>query len=247
LQPLTQQQQVLFLLTQLLQRKNGDQNLSWTTAKQLVQEQADKWLTEHLQTAGDAKKPVKLAKPIKEFKKVITRPDIELITENGVFITNAGICLTAAYLPMFFKALQLTDGATFSTNALQQKAIHLLHFLATGNEDASEEKLVFAKLLCGWPLQIPLTEKVVLTEPEKAEANDLLQSMIEHWQALKSTSPDGLRQAFLQRSGKLSDKEDNFLLQVEHQSLDILLDQIPWSFHLIKLPWMKNTVTVEWY
>ena len=166
---------------------------------------------------------------------------------KGIFVGNVGICLLAPYLPPFFKELNLGDGAQFYTPAKQQQAIFLVHHLATGEEDASEEKLVFAKLLCGWPLLMPCLLEDEISAKEKEESIELLQSVIGHWAVLKNTSPDGLREAFLQRDGKLTDDGDNYILQVAQQTLDILLDQVPWTFRMIKFPWMKKMVVVEWY
>lgn len=244
---LIKNQHVIFLVHHLIATIAKEQKTTWADAKQLVEVHTGKWLNERLPSSDDHKKKAQLLEEEKELEKELTQQDNELIANDGVFITYAGVCLLSPYLPMFFKALHMVNGSDFINTHLQQKAICLLHFLATGEEELSEEKLVLAKLLCGWPLQMPLNEKINLTEAEKQEANNLLLSVIEHWQALKSTSPDGLRQSFLQRSGKLSNKEDSFLLQVENQSIDILLEYVPWQFRFIKLPWVKKNIMVEWY
>ena len=71
--------------------------------------------------------------------------------------------------------------------------------------------------------------------------------MIQHWTALRSTSPDALRGTFLARPGKLSRRPDgDWLLQVEPLSYDILLDQLPWGISMIQLPWMPQMLRVEW-
>jgi hypothetical protein len=85
-----------------------------------------------------------------------------------------------------------------------------------------------------------------LTKIEKIEAEDLITSAINHWKALKSTSIKGFQISFLQRKGILTEKEDLWTLQVEKKSHDLLLDSLPWSFSLIKLPWMKKMIQVEW-
>jgi len=75
----------------------------------------------------------------------------------------------------------------------------------------------------------------------------LLQAVIGHWDALRNTTPDGLRGTFLTRPGKLSQRPDgDYLLQVESQSFDILLERLPWGIGVVKLPWMERMLWVEW-
>jgi hypothetical protein len=51
----------------------------------------------------------------------------------------------------------------------------------------------------------------------------------------------------LLRPGKLIRKEDgDWLLQVESRTFDVLLEHLPWGISMIKLPWMKKMLWVEW-
>jgi hypothetical protein len=63
---------------------------------------------------------------------------------------------------------------------------------------------------------------------------------------LKNTSVNGLRETFLKRDGILSRQENNWRLQVEQKTLDVLLDSIPWGFSTISLPWNGYLIFVEW-
>jgi hypothetical protein len=94
---------------------------------------------------------------------------------------------------------------------------------------------------------MPVVNSFQITEKEKNECEDLLRSVIENWKALKNTSIKGLQGSFLQRSGKLIQEEDQFVLQPEQQSIDLLLEYVPWTFRYIRLPWMKKAVEIEWY
>jgi len=123
----------------------------------------------------------------------------------------------------------------------------LLHYLVTYEEYPTEELLIFPKLLCGWPLQMPVINSFQITEQEKKECEDLLRSVIENWKALKNTSIKGLQESFLQRSGKLIEQNDQFVVQPEQQSIDLLLEFVPWTFRLIRLPWMKKAMQIDWY
>lgn len=167
--------------------------------------------------------------------------------EKEIFISNAGLCLLAPYLITFFKEIGLTTGNVFIDKLKQQHAIYLLHWIAAREADPTEDQLLFPKLLCGWPLLMPCIKTIDFDEKEKDECEELLSSVIQNWPVLKKTSPDGLRESFLQRAGKLMEEEQQFVLQPEHQSIDLLLDYIPWTFRTILLPWMKKPLIVEWY
>ena len=134
---------------------------------------------------------------------------------------------TPPFLSTFFKRLELTANGKFHNTAAAEKAIHLLHFLATGSTGAEEHELAISKLLCELPLQYALKEFIELTDEEKQEADNLLTAAIDQWEKLKNISIDALRENFLQRSGKLYTKNDMRYLQVENGSLDVLLDYLP--------------------
>ena len=166
--------------------------------------------------------------------------------EEGIYLANAGTVLLHPFLPAFFKNLQLIEQENFKDILSHQKALYLLHYLATGNTKPGEHELVIAKVLCSWPLEEPVGNLVNLTEEELNKSNELLLSAIQQWSILKSTSPDGLRESFLQRKGKLFRKNDTLILQVEHSSIDMLLGHLPWNLGIIKLPWMHDILKVEW-
>ncbi|NET50119.1 MAG: hypothetical protein F6K09_15650, partial [Merismopedia sp. SIO2A8] len=119
------------------------------------------------------------------------------------------------------------------------------HYLATGHTQPAEYDLVLPKLLCGWSLNDPV---VFPDLPDAAmdEGDHLLQTVIDHWQALKSTSPDGLREGFLLRDGKLTRVDSGWKLQVEQTAIDILLSRLPWGVSMVKLAWMDELLMVEW-
>ncbi len=149
------------------------------------------------------------------------------------------------FLPQLFEALGI---------AAQEKLLHpnralcLLHFLATGQTIAPEYELILPKILCNLPLEMPVESQVELTIAEQEEANGLLEAVIRHWEILRNTGIDGLRGTFLVRAGKISLRSDgDWLLQVEWKTFDILLDQLPWGIGIIKLPWMPRMLWVEWH
>jgi hypothetical protein len=156
------------------------------------------------------------------------------------------LVLLAPYLPPFFSNLGLS--LTEASPAQRWQAAGLLHYLAAGPSAPEEPALLMPKLLAGLPWDEPLPADLVLHDDAQREGEALLQAVIQNWPVLKNTSPDGLRTAFLQRPGLLSWSEgrDGWRLRVERQGLDILLDQLPWGFSIIKHPWMDKMLMVEW-
>jgi hypothetical protein len=176
-----------------------------------------------------------------------TPPSIEnIIDEQGVFAQNAGMVLLHPFLIRFFENLKLIKDGKFISDQKHQKALCLLHYLATGNTQVQEYELLIAKVLCAYPLQEPVSTKIKISKKEKNQADELLAAAIEHWKKLGSTSPATLRSEFLQRNGKLFTKNNNVYLQMESGSTDVLLDYLPWNISMIKLPWMKEILRVEW-
>ena len=168
------------------------------------------------------------------------------VDEEGIYVRCAGVVLLHPFLNSLFKRLHLLTGKSFTNRAAQQKALYLIHYLATGNVRAEEHELVIARVLCACPLQEPVEPGIRLSKKALGEAEDLLVASIQQWTILKHTSPDGLREGFLRRNGKLFTRHDNLYLQVETGTIDILLDHLPWNLSMIKLPWMDDILRVEW-
>ncbi|PKV49121.1 hypothetical protein ATE84_1138 [Aquimarina sp. MAR_2010_214] len=167
--------------------------------------------------------------------------------ESEVYIKNAGLVLVHPYLNLFFEAAKMTDDKGNIKPDEREKAVHLLHYLATKDENPSESSLVFEKFLCGFPIHKPIQRTVKLSKNLKKEAEDLLNSVLKYWGALKNTSPDGLREGFIKREGKLVlGDESKYRVIVEKKTQDILLEKLPWNHTLIRLPWIDKLVFVEW-
>jgi hypothetical protein len=166
--------------------------------------------------------------------------------EGEIAVTNAGLVLLHPFLKPFFKTVKITDKHGNILKARRHLAVQMVHYLATGKDDFFESDLVFSKFLCGVPLETPVSRASLLTEAGKNEANQLLKEVIKHWSALKNTSPDGLRQMFLQRNGKLFKKERNYRLVVERKAQDILLEKLAWNISMVKIPWLKELLYVDW-
>ncbi|OQP68334.1 contractile injection system tape measure protein [Niastella populi] len=166
--------------------------------------------------------------------------------EDGMFVQHAGLVLVHPFLRSLFSLCGLLGGKHFSNAASRQKAIYLLHYIATGATTAEEHELVIPKILCGYAIEEPVNTDIILTINELQEADDLLRAAISQWNILKNTSPDGLRQGFLQRNGKLYTKNEQLYIAVEKNAIDVLLDHLPWNLSLIRLPWWGEIIRVEW-
>ena len=166
--------------------------------------------------------------------------------EEGIFVEHVGLVLLHPFLSTLFSRLGLTQDRKFISIATRQKALYLLHYLASGERTAEEYQLVVPKVLCMYPLHQPVARGELLSAEETEEAEHLLEEAIRQWDALKSTSADGFRQGFLQRRGKLFSKGENDYLLVETHAIDALLDHLPWNLSIIKLPWMKKMLRIEW-
>jgi hypothetical protein len=94
----------------------------------------------------------------------------------------------------------------------------------------------------GQPLAV---SKGLVSQSQKEEADSLLCSVIDHWASLKNTSIEGLRSSFIQRNGLLSPDQDGWKLHLESASYDVLLKTIPWSYSIVKLPWMNKPIFCE--
>ena len=167
-------------------------------------------------------------------------------TGEYYYIDNAGVVLLWPFLSRYFSTLNLLKDNKFVNEQSQEKAVVLLQYMVSGNVEPQEHVLLLSKLLCGWPLHRPLLRCIDLTQQDKQESEQLMLSVINHWKALKNTSMDGLRQSFLQREGRLIEKDYGWDLLIKRTGFDVLLDQLPWGISTIHLSWMKKTVFVEW-
>lgn len=169
----------------------------------------------------------------------------DVSAENAFTVENAGMVLLHPFLYYFFDELHLLD-ADKKTIDHPGKAVQLLHYLVTGEAECKESETVLCKVICGLDTGIPVYTAYELSDAERAECLNLLEAVIKNWPALKNTSAEGLQETFLQRTGKLSRKEDHWLLQVEQKTVDILLNNLQWPLSIVRLPWMKDWLQVEW-
>lgn len=193
------------------------------------------------------KKEILQKKKTQSSKTELNNNSIDKIIGEGIFISNAGIVLLNPYLKMFFNRLGLTENNNFKSKTDQNQAALILQYLVTGEFSSMESDLSCNKILCNIPLEQPIPTELTLDENQIELCDGLLKAVIKNWEKLGNTSVEGLRNSFLIRNGKLSKKENNdWQLQVESKSFDILLSSLPWAISIIKLPWMEKMMTVDW-
>ena len=167
-------------------------------------------------------------------------------------VPNAGLCLLALWLPRLFDMLGLletgADGKKdFRDTDARIRAIFVLQRLVTDEKrEYKEQELAFNRILAACPFSVPLPKTLELTDTELQTVESMLAGVKSNWNKLKGTSVKGFQKSFIERPGKLEQREDKWVLYVEKRSYDILLDSLPWSYRRIRLPWLKKRMDVVW-
>ncbi len=162
------------------------------------------------------------------------------------YVENAGLVLLNPFFQPCFEDLGWVVKGVFVDEEAQENAVLLVAFMACGDLEIPESYLPLAKVLCGMEVGRPVRMEVDLEQRALDEANALLEAAAGYWEKAGKMSPDQLRGAFLMREGRLQDIMSGWNLKVDRQTIDILLEFLPWSFGTIKLPWMRQIFTVDW-
>ncbi len=167
---------------------------------------------------------------------------------DGMTVQRAGLVLALPFLTAFFKELELFQDKQFVNEAAQHHAVYLLYHLATGSEELPDEHhLAFEKICCGLDVTDLLLPFKGFSAKEKEETTNLLLSILDAWKALKNSSPRAIQEAFLSREGYLKQQEDGSLkVHIERQTLDLLIDRIPWTISILRIPGSNEILYVEW-
>lgn len=165
--------------------------------------------------------------------------------EDGKYVQNAGLILIHPFLKTFFEHCDLLDPKTQQLIDPELCA-HLLHYIATGNINAPEYEMIFEKFLCNIPLEQPINRHIKLSRKHKTQAKNVIESVQHNWSPMKKSSIALLQNEFFQRSGKLEISNHDYILTVERKTQDILLDRLSWGIGLVKLPWQKKFIFINW-
>lgn len=163
-------------------------------------------------------------------------------------LSNAGIVLLWKFMPILFERTNLwsSEEKQFNSEEAKNKAIFLLHQLATGSTEYEDEhELLLLKLLCGLAPDFSV-EEVTLQEEDTQLIENLLTAAIAQWKKLGTISIEGFRNTFLKRSGILDEKNEGMNIIIEPTGVDILLDFLPWTISNLRLPWLEKKIYVSW-
>jgi hypothetical protein len=170
-------------------------------------------------------------------------------SEAGTLVGDAGLVILHPWIPVLLARTGTLGGDNVMGDpATIGRAAAILHGLVYGKQRAAHEfDLGLIQVLLG----VKDTARTILRACDlesghHEEVDELLSSVIHHWGALGKTGPDGLRQAFLQRVGILTESSQEHRLRVEKRGVDVLLSRVGWSFRCIRLPWMSKPLFVEW-
>ncbi len=171
--------------------------------------------------------------------------DNDEILKDSIFIQNAGLVLINYYVPVLFERLGLTVNNKFLPDK-QLDAVHYLQFVVTGLMQSPEPELVLNKILCGISLNQPIKNEILMSKNEIKLVEELVTAVISHWNASGSSTIDGFRGNWLIRDGLLIEYDDKWELTIEKRAYDLLLHQSPFTFSIIKYPWMQKPLHVQW-
>ena len=172
---------------------------------------------------------------------------------DPIYVSNAGIVVLWPFLPRYFDILGLTRESTFIDFDARSRAVHLLHWLGSGQLARHEADLPLAKLLCGVTIGLPLAPGAEreLDAHELSVSAQVLAGVRQNWDKLRNTSVEGLRETFLMREGRLMPPQDpaspTWQLTVEPKVFDVLLITLPWGLSTIRLSWMEAVLAVQWH
>ncbi len=146
---------------------------------------------------------------------------------------------------MLFERLHVTSNKQFTNAENQRKAVHYLQYLVTGLSN-TEETLPLNNVLCGLPSTQTVPKGSIISEEEKLLLDGLINAVISYWSSVGETSIEGFRGNWLLRDGLLQELKDRWELTVEKRAFDLLLHHSPFSFSIIKYPWMEKPLYVNW-
>jgi len=176
-----------------------------------------------------------LTTPVEDYKE----------SDESIYINNAGLVLFNPYITTFLSRLGMTEKGKFKDEESAFRSVHLLQLLVT-EATYGEHELVLNKILCNLPVSSPVSMDIDLKPAEKQLAKELIEVTMQRWKKGSSGSKESFRASFLNRDGRLSMINEEWHLKVDQRGYDVILQTLPWSYGMIKLPWMLKPLIVEW-
>ncbi len=160
------------------------------------------------------------------------------------YVQNAGLVLIHPFLQHFFDHCNLLDEKKQLKDP--ERCVHLLHYIATGKTKQAESDMLFEKFLCEVPINQSINRNITITKKQKEQVENLLNAVNQNWGALQKGSHALLQNEFLQRMGKIEKNSSGTTIEMERKAQDILLRKLSWGMGLIRLPWKKEFIYVNW-
>jgi len=171
----------------------------------------------------------------------------EAAVKTGIKIKNAGLVLLNSFIPMLLERLGIITGERkFVSPDARSEAVHYLQYVVTGLCETEESFLPLNKVLCGMPLSEPVHGSIHISEENKKLISGLIKAAIGFWPSAGDSSIQGFRGNWLVRDGILKEQDDRWELSVEKRVYDLLIHKSPFSFSIIKFPWMLKPLHVNW-
>lgn len=179
----------------------------------------------------------------------------QLMEDESLIVSNAGIVLLNPFLPMLFRSLSLqNDESKWISTEHHLAAIYLLNYLSTGTLEADEDELYIGRILTAFDQEeiIPqISEeqfsKLVPKATLETELEQLIQAVRDNWRPMRNCSWNGLRNDFLSRTGTIKKAgENDYELTIESGGLDVMLSYKDWSISMITYSWLEGIIYVKW-
>lgn len=169
----------------------------------------------------------------------------ENVSEEPIYILNAGLVLVHPYLTFLFEQCNLLSDGKFKTTDMAMRAVAMLHYAVSGKEVYKEEDFVLNKLLCGINIEM-VSKKIRLRKSEKQMVDSMLMALASHWEVIKNSNEDDVRGNWLVREGKIRETDAHWELTVKRRAYDLLLDSLPFTLSPVKYPWMEKMIIIQW-
>lgn len=173
----------------------------------------------------------------------------DAVQPDYIPVTNAGLCLFAPWIIRLFGMLELLseDRKDLKDMDARIRAIFILQRLVTAEQrEYKESDLAFNRLLAACPFNVPIPKNLELTDKEVETVESMLAGVKANWPKMENTSIGVFQRSFIEREGQLEQRENKWVLTVENNAYDILLDSLPWSYKMIRFPWLKKPISVSW-
>ena len=168
------------------------------------------------------------------------------VREDRIPVSDAGLVLLHPFIGRMMENLGLVEEGAFVSPLARIRAVHLLRDLTGSDEPHYNHNLLLEKVLCGLPVAYAIPPEWKPTDREKEEIKSLLEAVCDYWRSLSGSSIEALCGSFIRRPGAIERFEDTWTIRVEGNTIDILLDDLPWELSVIFLPWLEKPLAVEW-